>query len=111
MTPGCCAELSLETNTGPALRFKTRPMLPSAASQEDLGQVLPTSALVPEKAPWMVEESTVKMSKACKRLWFVTLCLLLSWPGPRDRKGQRNRVGSSPAPAALGPSAVPAAPW
>lgn len=39
-----CRELSLETNTGPALRFKTRPGRPSTTSQEDLGQVLSTSA-------------------------------------------------------------------
>lgn len=36
-TPRSCAELSLETNTGPALQFKTCLRHPSATSGEDLG--------------------------------------------------------------------------
>lgn len=57
------------------------------------------------------KKSATKTSKACRCLWFATLCLLLSWPVPQDRKDQLNRVGSSPAPAGLGPAVAPATPW
>jgi len=45
-----CGERSLETNTGPALHFRTCPRHPRTASREDLGEALSTGALASERS-------------------------------------------------------------